>query len=110
MVKYILAEVVSLAGSMAMSSNFVRFAALLVVALGVRHVQAEPRRPNVVFVVADDMGWRDTGYQGSPHAKTPNLDDMAKKGLRFDYFYPAQQMCSPGRFAIMTGRNPCRTG
>ena len=72
---------------------------------------AEPTaKPNVVFVVADDMGWRDTGYQGSPHAKTPHLDDMAAKGVRFDYFYPAQQMCSPGRFANLTGRNPCRTG
>ena len=69
-----------------------------------------PARPNVVFVVADDMGWRDTGFQGSPHAKTPHLDDMASKGVRFDYFYPGQQMCSPGRFAILTGRNPCRTG
>lgn len=67
-------------------------------------------KPNVVFVVADDMGWRDTSFQGSPHAKTPHLDDMASKGVRFDYFYPGQQMCSPGRFAILTGRNPCRTG
>ena len=67
-------------------------------------------RPNVVFVVADDMGWRDTSYQGSPHAKTPHLDDMASRGVRFDYFYPGQQMCSPGRFALLCGRNPCRTG
>jgi arylsulfatase A-like enzyme len=71
---------------------------------------AEEPRTNFVFVVADDMGWRDTSYQGSPHAKTPHLDAMASNGVRFDYFYPAQQMCSPGRFAIMTGRNPCRTG
>jgi arylsulfatase A-like enzyme len=67
-------------------------------------------RPNIVIVLADDMGWRDTGYQGSPHAKTPHLDDMAGKGVRFDYFYPAQQMCSPGRFGILTGRAPFRVG
>jgi arylsulfatase A-like enzyme len=67
-------------------------------------------KPNIVIVMADDMGWRDTGYAGSPHAKTPHLDNMAAKGLRFDYFYPGQQMCSPGRFATLTGRNPCRTG
>ncbi|MDX1945851.1 MAG: sulfatase-like hydrolase/transferase [Pirellulaceae bacterium] len=67
-------------------------------------------KPNIVIVMADDMGWRDTGYAGSPHAKTPHLDDMAAKGLRFDYFYPGQQMCSPGRFATLTGRNPIRTG
>lgn len=67
-------------------------------------------KPNIVIVVADDMGWRDTGYQGNPDVKTPNLDDLAAHGVRFDYFYAAQQMCSPGRFAIMTGRNPFRTG
>jgi arylsulfatase A-like enzyme len=68
------------------------------------------RRPNVVIVLADDLGWRDTGYQGSPYAKTPQLDDMAAKGVRFDYFYAAQQMCSPGRFGILTGRAPFRCG
>ncbi len=67
-------------------------------------------RPNIVIVVADDMGWRDTGYRGNTVVKTPALDDMAAKGVRFDYFYAAQQMCSPGRFAIMTGRTPFRTG
>jgi arylsulfatase A-like enzyme len=67
-------------------------------------------RPNIVIVVADDMGWRDTGYQGSPHAKTPHLDDLAARGVRFDNFYAAQQMCSPGRFAILTGRAPFRVG
>ncbi|MBA4065640.1 MAG: hypothetical protein C0501_18375 [Isosphaera sp.] len=71
---------------------------------------AADKRPNVVIVLADDMGWRDTGYHGNTVVKTPHLDDMAAKGLRFDYFYPGQQMCSPGRFAIMCGRNPCRTG
>jgi len=67
-------------------------------------------RPNIVFVVADDMGWNDTGYSGNPVVKTPHLDDLAAHGVRFNYFYAAQQMCSPGRFAIMTGRNPFRTG
>lgn len=67
-------------------------------------------KPNIVIVLADDMGWRDTGYQGNTSIKTPHLDDMASKGVRFDYFYPGQQSCSPGRFAIMTGRNPCRSG
>jgi len=72
---------------------------------------AEPAgRPNIVIVVADDMGWRDTGYRGHPVVKTPHLDDLASKGVQFEYFYPGQQMCAPGRFAIMSGRNPCRTG
>jgi len=67
-------------------------------------------RPNIVLIMADDMGWRDTSYQGSPVIKTPSLDAMVANGIRFDYFYPAQQMCSPGRFALLTGRNPYRTG
>jgi len=71
---------------------------------------APAKRPNIVFVVADDMGWRDTGYQGSPHIKTPHLDALVANGVRFDYFYAAQQMCSPGRFGILTGRGPFRTG
>lgn len=88
---------------------------VLVVVLSASHAAslstaAPANRPNVVFVVADDMGWRDTSFQGSPHAKTPHLDDMAAQGVRFDYFYPGQQMCSPGRFALLTGRTPFRTG
>ncbi len=71
---------------------------------------AQAKKPNIVLVMADDMGWRDTGYRGNKVVKTPNLDDMASKGIQFDYFYPGQQMCSPGRFALMTGRNPFRTG
>ena len=71
---------------------------------------APAKRPNIVFVVADDMGWRDTGYQGSPHIKTPHLDALVANGVRFDYFYAAQQMCSPGRFGILTGRAPFRAG
>jgi arylsulfatase A-like enzyme len=71
---------------------------------------APAKRPNIVFVVADDMGWRDTGYQGSPNIKTPHLDALVENGVRFDYFYAAQQMCSPGRFGILTGRAPFRSG
>ncbi len=79
-------------------------------AAGTAAPQAASPKPNFVIVLADDMGWRDTGYSGNPVVKTPHLDDMAAKGLRFNYFYPGGQMCSPGRFAIMTGRSPFRTG
>jgi arylsulfatase A-like enzyme len=70
----------------------------------------EGKRPNVVIVLADDMGWRDTGYSGNKVVKTPHLDSLVKTGIRFDNFYAAQANCSPGRFAIMAGRNPFRTG
>lgn len=88
-----------------------RYGSLVVAMLVVLgDVSSAADRPNVIIVVADDMGWRDTGYRGNPIVKTPNLDDMAGKGVCFDQFYAAQQMCSPGRFAIMTGRTPFRTG
>ena len=67
-------------------------------------------RPNIVLVMADDQGWGDTGYNGHPELKTPNLDAMAASGLRFDRFYTAHFNCSPTRGSVMTGRHPNRYG
>ena len=67
-------------------------------------------RPNVVIVMADDQGFGDTSYNGHPELKTPNLDDLAKSGLRMDRFYTAHFNCSPTRGSVMTGRHPARYG
>ena len=67
-------------------------------------------RPNVVLVMADDMGWGQTGYYNHPVLKTPNLDAMAANGLRFDRFYAGAPNCSPTRSTVMTGRTNDRTG
>jgi arylsulfatase A-like enzyme len=67
-------------------------------------------RPNIIFVMADDMGWGQTGYRGHPVLKTPNLDAMAANGLRFERFYAASPVCSPTRASILTGRTPDRAG
>ena len=67
-------------------------------------------RPNIVLVMADDQGWGDTGYNGHPELKTPNLDALATSGLRFNRFYTAHFNCSPTRGSIMTGRHPDRYG
>jgi arylsulfatase len=75
--------------------------ALLVVAAGVRAVAAEPARPNVVIFLADDMGFSDAGCYGGEIA-TPNLDALAKDGLRFTQFYNTAR-CWPSRAAILTG-------
>jgi len=69
---------------------------------------APPRRPNLVLVVADDLGWSDIGYHGS-QAKTPNMDRISAEGIRFNRFY-AQALCTPTRTALMTGRYPWRSG
>lgn len=69
---------------------------------------AQQKRPNVVLVMTDDQGWGDTGYNGHPLLKTPNLDAMAAAGLRFDRFYAAYPVCSPTRASVLTGRHPTR--
>lgn len=67
-------------------------------------------RPNVILMMADDMGWGDTGYNGNSVIKTPNLDQMSRDGIRFDRFYAASSVCSPTRGACLTGRHPYRYG
>ncbi len=66
--------------------------------------------PNIVLVMADDQGWGQTGYNGHPLLKTPNLDEMADNGLRFERFYAAAPVCSPTRASVLTGRTNQRTG
>jgi arylsulfatase A-like enzyme len=65
-------------------------------------------RPNVVLIVADDLGWADLGCYGSSFHRTPNLDRMAKQGCRFTQAYAACPVCSPTRAALMTGKHPAR--
>lgn len=67
-------------------------------------------RPNIIFVMADDMGWGQTSYRGHPVLKTPNLDAMAAGGLRFERFYAGGPVCSPTRASVLTGRSHDRAG
>jgi len=67
-------------------------------------------RPNMVLVMADDQGWGDMAYNGHPVLKTPNLDEAAAAGLRFDRFYAVAPVCSPTRASVLTGRHPNRAG
>lgn len=69
-------------------------------------------RPHIVLVMADDQGWGQMGYMHHPYLKgrMPNLDAMAKAGLRFNRFYAAAPVCSPTRASVLTGRIPARTG
>ncbi|MHC4123339.1 MAG: sulfatase-like hydrolase/transferase [Planctomycetota bacterium] len=68
------------------------------------------RKPNFVFIFADDLGWGDLGCYGNREIKTPNLDKMAKKGALFTQFYVAGSVCSPSRAGIMTSHFPARHG
>ena len=67
------------------------------------------RPPNVIIVYVDDMGYGDLGCFGAKNIKTPNLDKMAKEGVRFTSFYVAQAVCSASR-ALLTGKYSNRTG
>jgi arylsulfatase A-like enzyme len=70
--------------------------------------QQQGARPNIVYIVSDDQGWRDVGFHGSD-IKTPNLDALAQGGARMEQFY-SEPMCTPSRAALMTGRYPHRYG
>lgn len=70
----------------------------------------EDRPPNIVVVLADDLGWGDLGCYGHPLIRTPNLDRFAGQGVRFSQCYSACGVCSPSRSAILTGRTPYRNG
>ncbi|HTU19202.1 MAG TPA: sulfatase-like hydrolase/transferase [Gemmataceae bacterium] len=65
-------------------------------------------RPNVIIILADDLGWADLGCYGSKYHKTPNLDRLAAQGMRFTDAYAACPVCSPTRASIMTGKYPAR--
>ena len=72
--------------------------------------QSASRPPNVIVILADDMGYGDTGESGHPSIRTPNLDRMAREGQRWTQFYAAASVCSPSRAALLTGRLPIRSG
>src|SRR5687768_6891628 len=71
---------------------------------------ADPKRPNIVFILADDLGQRDLGAYGSTFYETPNIDRLAREGARFTDAYAACPVCSPTRASIITGQWPQRTG
>jgi arylsulfatase A-like enzyme/lysophospholipase L1-like esterase len=65
-------------------------------------------KPNIILLMADDLGWGDTSHNGNSNLKTPSLDEMARSGLVFDRFYSAAPVCSPTRASVLTGRHPFR--
>ena len=71
-------------------------------------VHAEP--PNIILIIADDMNWDDCGAYGHPNIKTPNIDQLAEDGLRFERAYLTASSCSPSRASIITGLYPHNTG
>ena len=89
---------------MSVREFWMRFAVLLFAFVST----AAGSQPNILLMVADDLGWNDVGYNGS-EIKTPAIDQLAAEGLRLDRYY-AFPYCTPTRVAIMTGRSPLRFG
>ena len=92
------------------SSCLVAIAAVAISCLCTPPISAQPTatRPNIIYILADDQGWKDVGFHGSD-IKTPTLDRLAAQGAVLNQFY-SQAMCTPSRAALMTGRYPHRYG
>ncbi|MCK0148230.1 sulfatase [Arenibacter sp. F26102] len=81
-----------------------------VLVLGQQEVLLENKQPNIVFIMADDLGWADLPIYGNGFNESPNIDQLAKEGMRFTNAYTAGAVCSPTRASIMTGQYPARNG
>ncbi|MFM9090561.1 MAG: sulfatase [Verrucomicrobiota bacterium] len=84
--------------------------ALFLAAVLAARASSAPERPNVIFLLADDLGWADLGAYGSTFHRTPHLDRLAARGVRFTQAYAAAPLCSPTRASILTGQHPARIG
>ena len=67
-----------------------------------------PKKPNIIFILADDLGRHQIGAYGSTFYETPHVDRLAKNGMKFSNAYAASPVCSPTRASIMTGKYPAR--
>lgn len=93
-----------------MKSRTVLLATILLAGLAIGALWGQaPRRPNIVIIFADDLGYGDIGAFGAPNIRTPRLDAMAAEGQKWTSFY-VQPVCSPSRAALLTGRLPIRNG
>ena len=84
---------------------------LLLIALVIHSaISAQNGKPNIIIINVDDLGYGDIGVQGATKVKTPAIDRLAAEGRRFTDFHSASAVCSPSRYALLTGRYPARKG
>jgi len=79
-------------------------------AAGLVNAEGTQDRPNIILFISDDHGWADSGAYGDDYIQTPNIDRLAKQGMRFDSAFAASPLCSPSRCVIQTGLMPHRNG
>jgi len=100
----------NVSGSGFASGNFLGLLALVLSIIVLNDCQAlnKPEQPNIIFILADDLGAGDLHCTGHPYAMSPNLDQLAKRGIRFERAYMAGAWCAPSRFGLMSGQFPAR--
>lgn len=96
--------------SMNLAASLFSLICAVVVGEGHAHAEVPPRPPNIVFVLADDLGWTELGCYGNTFNETRHLDRLASQGMRFTQAYAAAPVCSPFRAAFLTGQHPARIG
>src|SRR4051794_22460230 len=89
--------------------KMIGLAGLLCVTIASARAAEVPKRPNVVLIIADDLAWDDCEAFGNPKVKTPNIDRLAREGMRFDRTFVTASSCSPSRSSLITGRYPHNT-
>lgn len=82
---------------------------ILILSIGM-HFKQPSQRPNIIFIIGDDISAEDIGAYGNKAIRTPNIDNLAKNGLKFDRMFLTASSCSPSRSSILTGRYPHNTG
>ncbi len=87
-----------------------RYLLLCVIISYCRLLSLSQSKPNIILLMADDLGWGDVGYNANNKIRTPNVDNMASKGIVFERFYTSSSICSPTRGSCLTGRHPYRYG
>lgn len=91
-------------------SKWQRCTHLLILCLLVGSVAPAQNKPNIILIMADDLGWGDVGFNGNPFIQTPHLDQMAANSVQFTRAYSGAPVCSPTRASCLTGRNAERHG
>ena len=94
-----------------LSLNKLTFTKLIILLLFVSCKESKPQKeslsknnkPNIVYILADDLGYAEIGSYGQKHIKTPNLDALAKQGVLFTDHYSGSPVCAPSRFSLLTG-------
>ena len=74
----------------------------------INHLRKNDDKPNVIFIMADDIGIGDISSYGAKMIKTPNIDQLAKEGIKFNNYYANGSVCKPTRYSVLTGRYPFR--